>query len=334
MDRKIPSLGAQDAQHLSPQSLIPGTELVIQAQDLSFGYGEKPVLEGIELAVAAGEVYGLVGADGAGKTTLLSLAAGLLRPTRGGIALLGQDPTSAAVRDDFAFMPQGFGLYPDLSCLENLHFFADLHGLDPTMARNLIRDLLARTGLQGFEQRRARNLSGGMMQKLALACALVTQPRVILLDEPTTGVDPLSRRAFWRLLDGVRAEGVGILYATANMEEAERCDRVGMLQAGRIARQGTPVELSAAAGARLMNVTGPAVRPYRRAVAALPGVHVTFPMGRRLLVWLDEGRTLADFERDLSAIVPGLRVETVKPTLHDVALWELAVSDAALRQLM
>jgi ABC-2 type transport system ATP-binding protein len=282
------------------------------------------VLRDIDLRVAAGEIYGLVGADGAGKTTLLSLAAGLLRPTSGTLTLLGQDPTSAAVRDDFALMPQGFGLYPDLSCLENLHFFADLHGLDRPTANTLIDDLLARTGLKGFGHRRARNLSGGMLQKLALACALVTRPRAILLDEPTTGVDPLSRRAFWRLLDDVRAEGVAILYATANMEEAERCDRTGLLGDGRIARQGTPVELSAVSEARLVNVTGPSVRPHRRAVGQLPGVHVAFPMGTRLLVWLDAGRTLQDFERDLMAIDRDLRAEVQRPTLHDVALWELA----------
>jgi ABC-2 type transport system ATP-binding protein len=306
-----------------------GASAVIEAADVHFAYGKQPVLAGISLTVREGEVYGLVGADGAGKTTLLSLTAGLLRPSAGHLLLLGKDPASAEVRDEFAYMPQGFGLYPDLSCLENLHFFADLHGLPRERADELIADLLARTGLKGFEHRRARNLSGGMMQKLALACALVTRPRVILLDEPTTGVDPLSRRAFWRLLDGVRAEGVAILYATANMDEAERCDRVGMLEGGYLVRQGTPVELSSVSGAMLLNVSGAATRPFRRAVQSLPGVRAAFPMGRRLVVWLDAGTPPAQFEQALSGLAPALRAEPVTPTLHDVALWELATAQAA-----
>jgi ABC-2 type transport system ATP-binding protein len=301
----------------------------VEARDLAFDYGDHRALEDIDLEVRPGEIFGLVGADGAGKTTLLRIAAGQLVALRGSVRVLGQDPTDPDVRGQLAYMPQGFGLYPDLSCVENLHFFADLHGLARDDADALIHDLLRRTGLAGFEQRRAGKLSGGMMQKLALACALVSRPRLMLLDEPTTGVDPLSRRAFWRLLDMVRAEGVAILYATANMDEAERCDRVAMIERGRVAHQGTPVELSETGVNVLLAVSGPATRPYRHRILNLAGVQFAFPIGRRLMVWLHDDDGLKGFERELAQLDPALRAERVRPSLHDIALRELAVGEAA-----
>jgi len=302
----------------------------IEVHDLGFSYdGEQRALKDIDLEVRTGEIYGLVGADGAGKTTLLRIAAGQLVATGGTIRVLGQDPTTPDVRGQLAYMPQGFGLYPDLSCIENLHFFADLHGLNRTDANKLISDLMKRTGLAGFEDRRAGKLSGGMMQKLALACALVSRPRLMLLDEPTTGVDPLSRRAFWSLLDRVRAEGVSILYATANMDEAERCDRVGMLENGRIAHQGTPVELSEGGTNILLSVSGTATRQYRHQLQSLPGVQFVFPIGKRLMVWLHDGDGVSRFRDALLKIDPSLETEVVVPSLHDIALRELAVGEGA-----
>jgi ABC-2 type transport system ATP-binding protein len=300
----------------------------IEVRDLGFSYnGEQQALKDIDLEVKAGEIYGLVGADGAGKTTLLRIAAGQLVATGGTIRVLGKDPTTPDVRGQLAYMPQGFGLYPDLSCLENLHFFADLHGLDRADADRLIDDLMRRTGLAGFEDRRAGKLSGGMMQKLALACALVSRPRLMLLDEPTTGVDPLSRRAFWSLLDRVRAEGVAILYATANMDEAERCDRVGMLENGRIAHQGTPVELSEGGENILVAVSGTATRQYRHQLQSLPGVQFVFPIGKRLMVWLHDGDGVTRFQAALDNIDASLQTEVMVPSLHDIALRELAVGE-------
>lgn len=302
----------------------------IEVRDLGFSYsGEQQALKDIDLVVGAGEIYGLVGADGAGKTTLLRIAAGQLVATGGTIRVLGQDPTTPDVRGQLAYMPQGFGLYPDLSCIENLHFFADLHGLKRTDANRLIADLMKRTGLAGFEDRRAGKLSGGMMQKLALACALVSRPRLMLLDEPTTGVDPLSRRAFWSLLDRVRAEGVAILYATANMDEAERCDRVGMLENGRIAHQGTPVELSEGGENILLSVSGTSTRQYRHQLQSLPGVQFVFPIGKRLMVWLHDGDGVTQFRAALDKIDSSLQTEVVTPSLHDIALRELAVGEGA-----
>ena len=299
----------------------------IEMAGLCFAYGEVSVLAGVGLHVAPGEIFGIVGADGAGKTTLLQLAVGQRIPKEGRIRVLERDAADPALRDEIAYMPQGFGLYRDLSVRENLDFFADLHDLTRAEARSRIADLLERTGLAGFEDRRAADLSGGMMQKLALACALVSQPRAMFLDEPTTGVDPVSRRAFWRLLNGVRAEGVAILYATANMDEAERCDRVGLLRAGRLDRQGTPLELTLDADARLIGVSGAAARQRRAALLAWPMVRLVFPVGRQLRVWLDADCPLAEFQTRLRALDSGLDAQPLRPTLQDAALRELALAE-------
>ncbi len=304
------------------------SEPLIHAEGLRFAYGNKVVLDGIDLEVKAGEVFGIVGADGAGKSTLLRLMIGQLPPAAGRLGVLGLAPTSPSLRDQIAYMPQGFGQYQDLSVQENLEFFADLHGLDRDTSTSLIRDLLARTGLKGFEGRRAGQLSGGMMQKLALACALVSKPRAMFLDEPTTGVDPVSRRAFWQLLDGVRAEGVAILYATANMDEAERCNRVGILESGRMIRQGTPSELMSREDTLLVGVSGPDARAYRQALRNLPVVELIFPVGRQLRVWLVKGQTPQAFKDSLAALAPGLRLETLTPTLQDITLRDLALAAA------
>lgn len=302
-------------------------DIVIQCSQLRFAYKEQLVLSDIELSVYAGEIFGLVGADGAGKSTLLHLAVGQLLPTTGSITILEKMANDPLLRDDIAYMPQGFGLYPDLSVQENLEFFADLHGLPANKAQQHIADLLQRTGLVGFEQRRGGNLSGGMMQKLALACALVHEPKVMFLDEPTTGVDPLSRRAFWRLIDGVKAEGVAILYATANMDEAERCDRVGMLEAGKLIRQGTPLQLIHKDNIRFIAVFGGNVRRHRHEIKNLSGVKFAFPIGLRLNVWLDASQSLQDFQQALRALSSEFTAEPQQPSLHDAALYDLAMAE-------
>ena len=296
----------------------------IHLSEVSFAYIGKNVLQGISLTVAQGEIYGLVGADGAGKSTLLQLAAGQLQAQSGDLFVLGMKPNDPNLRGNIAYMPQGFGLYQDLSIMENLEFFADLHGLNRRDAAAKIQGLLQQTGLQGFEARRAGQLSGGMMQKLALACALVTQPRAMFLDEPTTGVDPLSRRAFWRLLDSVRAQGVAILYATANMDEAERCDRVGMLSAGRIERQGSATELAALNNMVLVSISGKDARNYHTAVKRLEPVRFVFPIGARLNAWLRTETDLQQFAQQLRNIAAHLQMQPVQPTLHDAALCHLA----------
>jgi len=302
-------------------------EAIVRASGLTFAYGERePVLRGVDLELAKGEVFGVVGADGAGKSTLLSLLIGQLLPVSGSAVVLGIPATDTRLRRRIAYMPQGFGQYLDLSIGENLEFFADLHGLERDEGERLIRDLLARTGLAEFRDRRAGQLSGGMMQKLALACALVARPQAMFLDEPTTGVDPASRRAFWQLLDQVRAEGVGIVYATANMDEAERCDRVGLLVHGRFERQGTPLDLIREAGGALFEVSGPGARAKRTEARAIPDVQLVFPVGETLKVWLADASREGELRSAIARLSPGLGVQRLRPALHDVALRDLALS--------
>ncbi|HEC19658.1 MAG TPA: ABC transporter ATP-binding protein [Gammaproteobacteria bacterium] len=300
--------------------------VAIEVDGLSFGYAGRPLLQELSFRVAAGEIFGLVGADGAGKSTTLRLVIGQLPASAGELQVLGQAPSEPGLRSQLAYMPQGFGLYPDLSIHENLFFFADLHGLSTQAAERHIADLLQRTGLVGFEERRAGQLSGGMMQKLALACALVTEPRVMVLDEPTTGVDPVSRRAFWHLLEGVRAEGVAILYATANQQEAARCDRVGFLENGRLVRQGTPAELASLPDALLLRVTGPGARGLRKVLRELAEVRWVFPLGAQLHVWMQPHSDVATFRQHLARLAPGLRAEPIAPSLNDVALHNLSLA--------
>jgi ABC-2 type transport system ATP-binding protein len=304
----------------------PDTTAAVSARDLSFSHGARPVLAGLSLSVRPREIFGVVGADGAGKSTLLQLLIGQLTPASGEIRVLRMPPGDPRAREAVAYMPQAFGQYLDLSVLENLRFFASLHGMSRAQAAGVIADLLGRTGLAGFEDRRAAQLSGGMMQKLALACALVSRPRVMFLDEPTTGVDPLSRRAFWQLLEGVRAEGVAIVIATANMEEAERCDRIGTLEDGRIMREGRPRSLVDGVTAALWAVEGDAARSVRARVRELPGVDLAFTVGRELKLWLSETADAQAVGASMHALAAGLSVRRLAPRLHDVALRDLALA--------
>ncbi|MGZ5155717.1 MAG: ABC transporter ATP-binding protein [Caldimonas sp.] len=305
------------------------TEPAVRARNLQFAYDGTRVLDGVTFEVAPKEIFGIVGADGAGKSTLLRLLIGQLTPASGHIQVLGMETNDAELRARIAYMPQSFGQYLDLSVQENLQFFAALHGLGAAAAATLIADLIARAGLGGFEHRRAGQLSGGMMQKLALACALVSRPQAMFLDEPTTGVDPVSRRAFWQLLEGVCAEGVAIVCATANMDEAERCDRVATLEAGRLTRQGRPPELIAEVGAALCIVRGPGARTQTETLARSPEVDLAFPVGRQVKLWLKAGVTPDSLQAGLARRQPALQVVAATPSLHDVALRELALVERA-----
>ena len=303
------------------------TTAAVDVRDLCFAYGTAQVLDGVTFEVAPKEIFGIVGADGAGKSTLLRLLIGQQVAASGRIQVLEMDTQDPRLRARIAYMPQSFGQYLDLSVQENLEFFAALHGLRGNDAAAQITDLIARAGLRGFEGRRAGQLSGGMMQKLALACALVSRPQAMFLDEPTTGVDPVSRRAFWQLLEGVRADGVAIVCATANMDEAERCDRVATLEAGRLTRQGRPLELVERVGAALCVVRGPGARASAGALARAPDVELAFAVGRQVKLWLKRGASPAALQDELARRQPGLEVALATPSLHDVALRELALAE-------
>jgi ABC-2 type transport system ATP-binding protein len=220
-------------------------EVRIEALDLRHKFESRLAVDGLNLRVAAGEIYGLVGPDGAGKTTTLRMLAGLLDPVSGSVRLVGRDPfgKDASVRETLGYMPQQYSLYGDLTVAENLAFFREMFCLSRDAFRERRQRLLAITRLAEFSDRPAEALSGGMYKKLALSCALLHEPKVLLLDEPTNGVDPVSRREFWDLLHEFLSEGMAIVFATPNMDEAARCHRVGLLFEGRLLEEGQPSEM-------------------------------------------------------------------------------------------
>ena len=217
----------------------PAVQLTAVHKQFRDGRRQVSALDGVTLAVPAGRITGLLGPDGAGKTTLLRLAAGLLWPDRGAVTVFGRDTRSqaAAVQNDIGYMPQRFGLYEDLTVQENLTLYADLQGLDGAQRRRRFEELLQLTALGPFGTRRAGALSGGMKQKLGLACALLRTPPLLLLDEPTVGVDPISRRELWAIIQNLRVQGTGVLVSTAYLDEAERCEDVVLLHQGRLGHQ-------------------------------------------------------------------------------------------------
>jgi len=220
-----------------------------------FGPG-RPALDSIDAEIPAGTVVGLVGPDGAGKTTLLRLMAGLLRPDQGQVTALGYDTgrEPEAVQARIGYMPQKFGLYEDLSVMENLRLYADLRGLPKAERAATFERLLSFTDLSRFTARLAGRLSGGMKQKLGLACALIRKPRLLLLDEPSVGVDPISRRELWRMVQNLKADGIGVVWSTSYLDEAEACDLVLLLTEGRLLFSGRPEELAGRVAGRVFQV--------------------------------------------------------------------------------
>ncbi|WP_182186657.1 ATP-binding cassette domain-containing protein [Pectinatus frisingensis] len=212
---------------------------------LTRNFGDNIAVNNISISVKEGEVFGLVGPDGAGKTTVMRLLAGLMAPTYGDAWVYGCNTIkdSEQLKDYISYMPQRFGLYLDLTVQENIDFYADLYNVSRKKRKEKIAELLAFSNMTPFRDRQAKNLSGGMKQKLALACALVHTPKVLLLDEPTNGVDPLSRRDFWRILYQLLEEKVTIFVSTAYLDEAERCSKIGLLHQGKMIISGTPDEI-------------------------------------------------------------------------------------------
>ncbi|MBA3676511.1 MAG: ABC transporter ATP-binding protein [Sphingosinicella sp.] len=212
-----------------------------------------PALDGVDIAIIAGQITGLVGPDGAGKTTLIRILAGLMAPTGGDIAILGQPP--GEMLDQIGYMPQRFGLYEDLTVRQNLDLYADLRALPPDERDTTYARLLDFTDLARFQDRLAGKLSGGMKQKLGLACSLVRTPRLLLLDEPGVGVDPISRRELWAMVADLKGEGIGILWSTAYLDEAEKCDRVYLFNEGRLLFDGPPSDLTDRIKNRVIRIT-------------------------------------------------------------------------------
>lgn len=227
---------------------------VIETRGLTRRFGPLTAVDHLDLTIPRGEIFGLVGPDGAGKTTTLRMLCGLLDPTEGSAQVAGHDVTREpqAVKDRIGYMPQRFGLYGDLTVQENMDFYADLFGVTGTERERLGAELLHMTRMEEFRGRQAGRLSGGMKQKLALMCTLLHRPEILFLDEPTNGVDPVSRRGFWTILYELLKDGITIFMTTAYLDEAERCNRVGLLHKGKLIRCEPPDAIKASTGSETL----------------------------------------------------------------------------------
>jgi len=324
--RKVKSGRAQPLQGEIPS--------VIQARKLTRRFRDVVGLEGLDLDVRRGEVFGLLGPNGAGKTTTLRLLTGIMRPTSGCVRVLGvdvvRDPERA--KSQIGYVAQAVGLYGDLSVEEHLEFYAALYGRPD---RQLLDQLVERYGFSSLRSRLARDLSGGYRTRLALLTALVHRPAVLFLDEPTSGVDPVTRKELWDLFYSLKGEGVTLLVSTHYMEEAERCDRLAFLVQGRLAALGTPVEVKCAVADRDVFEVRTSYQPEVAArLVGLPGFDTFNQFGSVLRVICRKGsvttESLADWLAPLDATPPEVRVG--EPTLEDafVILTRRAETGAAV----
>jgi len=297
-------------------------QFAIGVEELTKSFPGLRAVDALSFEVRAGEIFGLVGPDGAGKTTTLRVLAGIMPPDAGNATVAGfdvvRDPEGA--KHALSYMPQRFGLYEDLAVDENIRFYADLFGVRKAERETRSAQLLQAAGMSEFRKRLAGRLSGGMKQKLGLVCALIHRPKVILLDEPTTGVDPVSRRDFWRILYELVAEGVAILTSTAYLDEAERCHRVALLDRGRLLFCDTPARLKARMSKGVLSVTSAEPRGLRSALEDADGISSLVLTGDGLHVVVDDAaRRIPEFEARLKgANIPYDAIQQVSPTIEDL----------------
>ncbi|MFN8006111.1 MAG: ABC transporter ATP-binding protein [Terriglobia bacterium] len=306
---------------------MTGHDPAIAIENCTRKFKELTAVSQLNLSVAQGEIFGLVGPDGAGKTTTLRMLCGLLEPTEGEIRVGGYDVRHQvlAIKDTIGYMAQRFGMYLDLTVRENLHFYADLFGISLEERQERMTRLLAMTRMEPFEKRRAGQLSGGMKQKLALMCSLLHRPDILILDEPTNGVDPVSRRDFWKILYQLVREGMTVLITTAYMDEAERCNRVGLMAGGRLIRCDSPNGLKTSIRETCFELEATERHRIREVLRSLPGVVSVEPSGATLHAFLDEKviqppqiqKILG--ERGL----PSVQFRPITPTLEDIFIAEI-----------
>ncbi|MBI3762737.1 MAG: ABC transporter ATP-binding protein [Chloroflexi bacterium] len=303
---------------------------LIVASDLHKSFGSTHAVKGVSLSVRAGEAYGLVGPDGAGKTTTMRLLVGALSPDAGTAQVGGFDLQlrTEEARAGLGYLPQRFSLYGDLTVVENLQFFAQVRGVGSADFVKRAAELFKFVGLEGFEHRRADQLSGGMKQKLGLACALVHQPKVLLLDEPTGGVDPVTRQDFWQLIIRLLTEGTAVIISTPYMDEAARCSRIGFMHTGRLLVEGTLRELTASMAGRVLELAAHPKDTVKRTALADPDVEDVLTFGDRFHLRVKEAAgplaRLPGALAEAGATVERLR--SVPPALEDVFISLLASS--------
>lgn len=275
---------------------------IIETNRLTRDFKSVRAVDEVTLSVASGELFGLVGPDGAGKTTILRLLAGLLDISDGNASVLGFDLKDKAesIKPHVGYMAQQFSLYGELSVMENLQFFAELFDVSSKEMTERTEPLLAFAGLTEFKKRRAANLSGGMQKKLALACTLIHEPEILLLDEPTTGVDPISRREFWNILTDLHLRGTTILVSTPYMDEADRCSRVGLMYAGKLVECDSPRKIRERLEGEIIEIQAEDWQKTLKTVAGLSGVREAQTYGESIHLLVDAGkRRLPEIEHVL-----------------------------------
>ncbi len=291
----------------------------IEIQGITKKYGNLTALDNVTLSVPQGMMFGLIGPDGAGKTTLYRILTTLLSPDTGTATVAGLDTVKdyRLIRACIGYMPERFSLYPDLTVDENLHFFASLFGVRVEDNYDLIAPIF--TQLAKFPNRRAGDLSGGMKQKLALGCALIHRPKVLLLDEPTTGVDAVSRSEFWDMLATLKKKGITILVSTSYMDEAQRCERIALIDKGRILDANTPEKLVDGLGKNLYNASAKEMYPLLGALRSLPDVKDCYTFGATLHIVTEDGFNPADTVRKLSQMgLTDVRIYPAKGDIEDL----------------
>ncbi|CAL8974342.1 putative multidrug ABC transporter ATP-binding protein YbhF [Propionicimonas sp. T2.31MG-18] len=304
----------------------------IRARGLRRTFGDTVAVDGLDLDVPTGAVFGLLGPDGAGKSTLIRMLATVLAPTAGEATVFRHSVVTErdAVTPRIGYMSQRFSMYPDLSVAENMEFFATIRGVGRADRRTRARQLLEGMGLDEFTTRQAQFLSGGMKQKLMLATTLMHRPDLLLLDEPTTGVDPVSRREFWRILAGLHADGRTVLVATPYMDEAERCTHIAFLDGGRIRQHGTPDEIKAKVPGRLLEVTAADPRAAMAVVDGVAGVTSAHLLGDVVRVlWDGAGDPAPTLASALAAA--GVRDVGVRPVAPDMETVFAYLADPSTR---
>jgi ABC-2 type transport system ATP-binding protein len=295
---------------------------VIKTIDLTKSFNGQTAVDHLNLSVGEGEIFGLVGPDGAGKTTTMRLLASIMDPTAGEAWVAGFHTVKQAesVKEEIGYMSQRFGLYPDLTVMENIRFYADIFGVSQQNRKERIDRLLSFSNLAPFKKRQAGNLSGGMKQKLGLVCALIHTPKVLFLDEPTNGVDPVSRRDFWRILYQLLREGVTIFVSTAYLDEAERCNRIGMMHKGKILAEGTPEAVKKLMPQTILEIRGDQPRRLSTLLRERYPAQAVGLFGDRIhLVTRTPEQDYQEIETMMiRSGFSGLSIRPVEPSLEDV----------------
>ncbi|MEE4311023.1 MAG: ABC transporter ATP-binding protein [candidate division KSB1 bacterium] len=295
------------------------TPIAVQINELRKSYASHTALDGVSLDVKEGEIFGLIGPDGAGKTTMMRVLCGLLTFGSGDCSVFGFDVEreSGEIKKIIGYMPQRFSLYPDLTVAENLRFFSDLFQVDPVNREERLQRLLSFSNLKPFQSRRAEDLSGGMKQKLALSCTLIHTPRLLILDEPTTGVDPVSRREFWDILHELQQEGVTIIVSTPYMDEAGKCDRIAFLHKGRVLATERPAQIARYFPKSLLEVESDTPYDTAARLGEHNAVHSAQLFGDRIHITVDDVNE--DFLDSLYAVDPNIKeINVTEPDIEDV----------------